>query len=197
MTPSHPHDPFVDLWHTAPKPDTQQVLRDLQRHRRMHRRFNWGLALILAMISLLLISKEVSGRLPTLGWLSAIWLLSLAASAVWHWRVHGRRTGVLERDTVSLLKFMIRQARTDLFLAQCLYKGVPLGAAFGFLVMKFLGLRPAPRALTADPLLVLIQTSVAVAVLIAMVVTGVILARSRRTQVQELSEKLKLIDTGL
>jgi hypothetical protein len=40
MTSSPPHDPLVTLWQTAPKPDAQRLVRDLQRSNRLHERLN-------------------------------------------------------------------------------------------------------------------------------------------------------------
>jgi hypothetical protein len=63
--------------------------------------------------------------------------------------------------------------------------------------MELAGIRPSPPALAVHAPLHLIQTGAGIATLIAMIVTGVILARSRRLQVQELSEKLRLIQADL
>ena len=78
-----PGDPLVTLWHTAPKPDTQHLLQDLQRLTRLHRRLNRTVATIMCGISLLLIFEEATGRVPTHGMLSVIWILGLVLGVLW------------------------------------------------------------------------------------------------------------------
>jgi hypothetical protein len=92
---------------------------------------------------------------------------------------------------------MIARAKSDLLVARCLYAGVPCGAMVGFFVAKLAGISPSPSAIAAHAYLHLIQTGAGMAALIAMMVTGAILGRSRRLQVQELSEKLRLIKADL
>jgi hypothetical protein len=67
----------------------------------------------------------------------------------------------------------------------------------GFLAVKLAGIGASPNAIAVPPHRHLIETGARVAALIAMTVIGVILARSRRLQVQELSEKLRLIKADL
>jgi hypothetical protein len=62
--------------------------------------------------------------------------------------------------------------------------------------MKLADLGAASPAIV-HPRLHLIQTGAAIAALVAMMVTGVILARSRGLQVQELGEKLRLLKAEL
>jgi len=197
MTSLPPHDPLITLWQTAPQPDAQHLLQDLQRLNRLHRRLNRIVFAILCGISLLLIFEETTGRVRTHGALSAIWILGLVAGVVWHRRARCNRSDALTLDTVSLLKFMIARAKSDLFIARCLYAGVPCGAMVGFFVAKLAGIGAPPSAIAAHPLLHVIQTGAGVAALIAMMVTGAILARSRRVQVQQLSEKLRMIQTDV
>jgi hypothetical protein len=98
---------------------------------------------------------------------------------------------------VSLLKFMIARAKRDLRIARWLYAGVPCAAVASFLAVKLAGIGASPNTIAVPPRLHLFETGARVAALIAMTVTGVILARSRRLQVQELSEKLRLIKADL
>ena len=100
-------------------------------------------------------------------------------------------------DTVSLLKSMIARAKSDLFVARCLSAGVPCGALAGYAVTRVIGISASPSAIAVHAHLHLIQTGAGIAALIAMMVTGAILAPSRRLQVQELSEKLRLIQADL
>ena len=197
MTSLPPHDPLVTLWQTAPKPDSQHLLQDLQRLNRLHRRLNRIVFVILCGISLLLIFEETTDRVTTHGALSVIWILGLVTGVVWHRRARCNRSDALTLDTVSLLKFMIARARSDLFIARCLYAGVPCGAVVGFFVAKLAGFGAPPSAIAVHALLHAIQTGAGVAALIAMMVTGAILARSRRVQVQQLSEKLRLIQADV
>jgi hypothetical protein len=192
-----PNDPLVTLWQTAPKPDTGHLLQDVQRLGRLHQRLNRSVFAILCGISLLLIFEEATGRIATHGMLSAIWILALTFGAIWRRRARCSRSDALSLDTVSLLKFMIARAKRDLFVARCLYVGVPFGAALGYLVMNLVdGGAPSPAG-DGNGYLHAIQTGAGIAALIAMMVTGAVLARSRRLQVQELSEKLKMIQAEL
>jgi hypothetical protein len=59
----------------------------------------------------------------------------------------------------------------------------------GFLVVELAGIGASPSATAVHAQLHLIQTVAGIAALIAMMVTGVILARARSLQVQELSEE--------
>ncbi len=191
------YDPLVNLWQTAPKPDTQHLLLDLQRLNRLHRRLNRTVFAILGGISLLLIFEETTGRVTTHGWLSAIWILGLVLGLLWRRRARRNRSDALNLDTVSLLKSMIARAKGDLFIARCLYAGVPCGAVLGYLTVKFAGISQSPSAVAAHAQLHMIQTGAGIAALAAMIVTGIILARERSLQVQELSEKLRLIQADL
>ena len=168
MTSLPPHDPLVSLWQTAPKPDTHHLLQDLQRLKRLHKRFNWSLVAIFCGISLLFIFEEATGRVTTHGMLSVVWILSLVLGAVWQRRARCNRSDALTLDTVSLLKFMIVRAKNDLFIARCLYAGVPCGAAVGFVFGGMAGFNPSPSAIAAHAQLHLIQTGVGIAALIAM-----------------------------
>jgi hypothetical protein len=197
MTSLPSHDPLVTLWQTAPKPDAKHLLQDVQRLNRLHQRLNRTVFAILCGISLLLIFEEATGRVTTHGTLSAIWILGLGLGVVWHRRAQCNRSDALTLDTVSLLKVMIAQAKSDLLVARCLYAGVPCGALVGFLVVKLAGISGSPQAMAVHPHLTQVQTGAAMAALIGMMVTGAILARSRHLQVRELGEKLRLIKTDL
>jgi hypothetical protein len=192
-----PHDPLVALWQTAPKPDTQHLLHDLQRLNRQHQRLNRSVSAILCGISLLLIFEEATGRVTTHGALSAIWILGIASGVLWRRRARCSRSDAFALDTVSLLKFLIARAKSDMFIARCLYAGVPCGALVGLVVAKVAGIGASPAAIATHPRLHLIQTVAGVAALIVMMAAGAILARSRRHQVQELGEKLRSIEADL
>jgi hypothetical protein len=126
MTSLPQHDPLVTLWQTAPKPDTQHLLQDLQRLDRLHQRLNRSVFAIMCGTSFLLIFAETTGRVTTHGTLSVIWILGLVIGVVWHRRARCNRSDALTLDTISLLKFMIARAKSDLFVARCLYAGVPV-----------------------------------------------------------------------
>lgn len=194
MTSLPPHDPLIALWQTAPKPDTHNLLQDLQRLNRLHQRHNRSIRAIMCGIAILLIFEEATGRLATHGILSAIWILGLIIGVVLQRRSRCNRVDALALDTVSLLKFMIARAKKDLFVARCLYAGAPCGAVVGFIIAKLADIGPSQAV---GPRLNMIQTGAGIAALIAMMVTGVILARSRRLQVQDLTEKLRSINADL
>jgi hypothetical protein len=191
------HDPLIVLWQTAPKPDSSHILVDLQRVNRLHQRLNRSVFAIVCGIAVLLIFEEMTGRLTTHGALSVIWILVLAIGAIWRRRARCSRSDALALDTVSLLKFMIARAKSDMFVARCLYTGVPLGAGFGLLVAKLAGISSSPSTKAGSPHLHMAQTGAGIAALVIMMVVGVILARSRHFQVHELSEKLKSITADL
>jgi hypothetical protein len=197
MTSLPPHDPLVALWQTAPEPDTHHLLQDVQRLNRLHQRLNRSLLAILCGIALLLIFEEATGRIASHGILSVIWTLGLVIGLIWHRRARCNRSDALTLDTVSLLKLMIARAKSDLFVARCLYAGVPLGAVAGFVVAKLAGIGASPLAKSVNPHLHMVQTSAGIAALIIMMVVGAILARSRSLQVQHLSDKLRSIQADL
>jgi len=197
MTSSPQPDPFVALWQTAPKPDTHHLAHDVRRLNQLHQRLNRSILAILCGIAVLLVFEEATGRLASHGILSVAWTLAIVTGVARHRRAQCNRSDALTLDTVNLLKSMIARAQKDLFLARCLYAGVPCGAALGTLVIKLVSAGSAPSATTLHSRLQLIQTGAGIAALIIMIVTGLILARSRSRQVQELSEKLKLIEADL
>ncbi|MEO8593410.1 MAG: hypothetical protein ABI759_08810 [Candidatus Solibacter sp.] len=196
MNSSPSPDPLVALWRTAPKPDTQHLLQDLHRLRRMHQRLERMVVAMLCAVSVLLILAEATGRIATHGILSVIWMLGLAIGVARQKFARHDRIDALALDTVSLLKYMLARAKSDLFIARCLYAGVPCGALVGTLAAKIIGIGASRAAIAAHPQLQPILTYAGLAVLIIMVVTGVILARSRRLQVKALTEKLRSVEAG-
>jgi hypothetical protein len=194
---SVPPDQLVSLWQTAPKADTQHLLQDLQRLNRLHQSHNRSILVIVCGIAILLLFEEATGRLASHGILSAVWIAGVVAGAVWQKRARCNRLDALTMDTVSLLKAMIARAKSDLFVARCLYAGVPLGAAIGYAVSELAGIGTPASARAARPHLNMIQTDAGVAALVIMMIAGAILARARSLQVRDLSEKLKSIETDL
>jgi hypothetical protein len=161
-----PHDPLVGLWQTTSPPDTRNLLHDLQRLNWLHQKMKRSLLAILCGISILLVFEEATGRLVTHGALSAIWIFGIAIGVLWRRRARCHRSDALASDTVSLLRFPIARAKSEMFVAGCLWAGVPCGALVGLVVAKLAGI-------------------------------GAVLARSRRLQVRELTEKLKFIESEL
>jgi hypothetical protein len=197
MNSSPSNDPLVALWQTAPKPDTQHLLQDLQRLKQMHQRLERTVLAILCGVSLLLILAEATGRFVTHGILSLVWILGLAIGVARQRRARCKRIDALAFDTVSLLKVMLARAKSDLFIARCLYAGVPCGALVGALVTKIAGIGASKAAVAVHPQIDLILTGAGMAVLVHMVVAGVVLARSRGLQVKALTEKLRSAEAEL
>jgi hypothetical protein len=197
MTSSPQSDPFIALWQTAPKPDTHHLANDVQRLNRLHQRLNRSILAILCGIAVLLAFEEATGRLASRGILSVAWTLAVVIVVARHRRARCNRFEALTLDTVSLLNSMIARAKSDLSLARRLYIGTPCGAVLGGLVMKLISAGSPPSAPSPHSGLQLIQTGAGIVTLIVMIVTGLILARSRNLQVKELSEKLKLIEADL
>jgi hypothetical protein len=197
MTTMPEQDPLVSLWQTAAKPDKQYLLQDLQRLNRLHQRLYRIVFAIMCGTALLLIFEEATGRVTTHGTLSVIWTLGLVLGVLWHRRAQCNHSDAIALDTVSLLKFMIARAKRDLRIARCLYAGVPCGAVAGFLAAKLAGIGASPNAIAISAHVHLMQTGAGVAALIIMMVTGVILARSRSVQLRELSEKLRAVESDL
>ena len=193
MTPQPPRDPLAALWQTAPKSDTSSLLQDLQRQNRHHQRLYWIVFVILCGTALLLVFDAVTERSITHGALCVMWILGLAFGVAWHRRARCNRAEAITFDTVRLLRFMIARAKKDLRIARCLYAGAPCGAVAGFIMARLTGFGTLPNAIAVSPQVHLIRTGAAVAALITMVVIGLIVARDRRLQVQELREKLRSI----
>ena len=74
---------------------------------------------------------------------------------------------------------------------------MPCGAVAGYIAMKLAGIGTPPLANGISPRLRTIQTGAGIAALIVMMAAGAIPARSRRLQVQELGDKLRLIADDL
>lgn len=197
MTSLPPQDPLAALWQTAPTPDTSSVLKDLQRLNRRHQRLYRIVFTILCGTGLLLIFDAVTERSMTHGALSVIWILGLVLGFVWHRRARCNRAEAITFDTVRLLRFMIARAKKDLRIARCLYAGAPCGAVAGFIMARLTGFGTSPNAIAVSPQVHLIRTGAAVAALITMMVIGLIVARDRRLQVQELREKLRSIQEDM
>ena len=92
---------------------------------------------------------------------------------------------------------MIARAKRDLFVARCLYAGVPCVAVAGYIAMTLAGFGAASRAAVSVHICARFETGAGIAALIVMMAAGIILARSRRVQVQELSDKLRSITEDL
>jgi len=197
MTSMPPHDPLVSLWQTAPKPNTQHLMQDLQRLNRLHRRHNRSVLAIVCGIAALLVFEEATGRAASHGFLSLGFIAVVVTGVVWQKRARCNRLDVLTLGTTRLLKAMIARAKRDLFVARCLYAGVPLGAAVGYAVSKFFGIGAPSQGRAAHLHLEMVQTVAAVVTLVVMIVAGAILARSRSVQVRELNEKLRAIESDL
>ena len=197
MTPLPSQDPFAALWQTAPKSDTSSLLQDLQRVNRNHQRLYWIIFAILCGTALLLVYDAVTERSMTHGALAALWILGLVFGFAWHRRARCNRAEAIAFDTVRLLKFMIARAKRDLRLARCLYAGVPCGAAVGFILAKLTGFGASPDAIAPSPQMHLIRTSAGLTALITMMGIGLIVARQRRLQLQDLKEKLRSLQEDL
>ncbi len=197
MSSLPPQDPLIALWQTTAKPDTRRLLQDLQRQRQLHQRLNQTLWAIVCGIDMLIIFEEATGRVTSHGILSVIWTLGLVIGLVCWRRVRCSRSDAFTLDTVSLLKSMVARAKKDLFVARCLYAGVPCGAAAGYLVTKLASTGTPATENGVSSHLGTIQTGAGIAALVIMIVAGVILARSRSLQVKELTGKLKSITQNL
>ncbi len=60
-------DPFVSLWQSAPQPDTRNLVDDLERLHRLHRRQNRTVLAIVCGVAFLFVFEEVTGRLSSYG----------------------------------------------------------------------------------------------------------------------------------
>lgn len=193
MMPLPSQDPLAALWQTAPKSDTSSLLQDLQRVNRHHQRLYRIVFVILCGTGLLLIFDAVTERSMAHGALAVIWILGLVLGVAWYRRARCNRAEAITFDTVRLLRFMIARAQKDLRIARCLYAGAPCGAVAGFIMARLTGFGAAPNATAVSPHVYLILTGAALAALIAMMAIGLVVARERRLQVQELREKLRSI----
>src|ERR1700758_2609230 len=82
-------DPFAKLWQSTPKPDTHQLMLDIQRLHKAHRWHNRMLIFILCGIALLFAFYVVAERSKTLGVVSALWV-AYVTGAIWYQRVRCR-----------------------------------------------------------------------------------------------------------
>lgn len=193
MKPLPSQDPLAALWQTAPKPDPSALLQDLQRVNRHHQQLNRIAFVILCGTAILLVFEAVRESSITLGALSVIWILGLVLGVAWYRRARCNRAEAVTFDTVRLLRFMIARAQKDLRIARCLYVGAPCGAVAGFIMARLTGFGASPNAIAVSAHEHLMRTGAALAALIAMMAIGLVVARDRRLQVQELREKLRSI----
>lgn len=193
MKPLPSQDPLAALWQTAPKPDPSALLQDLQRVNRHHQQLNRIAFVILCGTAILLVFEAVRESSITLGALSVIWILGLVLGVARYRRARCNRAEAVTFDTVRLLRFMIARAQKDLRIARCLYAGAPCGAVAGFIMARLTGFGASPNAIAVSAHEHLMRTGAALAALIAMMAIGLVVARERRLQVQELREKLRSI----
>lgn len=181
-------DPLVRLWQgdRSAGRAAGAVLREVHEFERARRRTNLALAGILGIVSILLFTAELPGRMGTHGLLSAVWNPVAAFSLWWRWRGRLRKVEELGEDTVSLLRRTLARARADLLIARSLYAGVPAGAALGALLTA----RGGGGSGSADAWLRVMLTGVGAAVLVSMIAAGVLLERSRRRQMRVLAGRL-------
>jgi hypothetical protein len=194
MTSLPPQDPLAALWQTATKSDTSSLLQNLQHLNRRHQRLYRLVFTILCGTGLLLIFDAVTERSMTHGALSAI---CLVLGVIWYRRARCNRADAITFDTVHLLRFMIARAKKDLRIARCLYAGAPCGAVAGFIIARLAGFGTSPNAIAVSTQVHLIRTGAAIAALTTMMMIGLIVARDRRLQVQELTEKLRSIQDDM
>lgn len=195
MTSLPAPDPLAALWQTAAGPDTHDLLQAVRRQRRLHQRLNRSVWAIMCGIALLVFFEEATAGIATHGILSIIWVIGITAAAVWQRRARHTRSDALNLDTVNCLESVIGRARADLFVARCLYAGVPGGAVVGYVVVGLADKGVSPHV--ADPELHLVQLGAGIVALLIMMAAGFLLARSRRLQVEELSGKLRSLQAEL
>ncbi len=193
MTEPDPIDPFARLWQSAPAPDTDRLMLDLRRLQAVHRWQNRIVIAILCGTAVLLVFGAIATQSAGLGIAAALWV-AFVIGAVWYQGVRCRAADALDLDTISLLKRMIKRAKRGLVQARRLYAGAPLAAAVSWTATRFFwpGLASGGHAMA--PWMAAAYALVSVAMLGAMVVAGLVLARARRRQLDALSEKLRLFE---
>lgn len=196
MSEPTPIDPFAQLWQSAPKPDTRQLMLDVRRLQTVHQWHNRILILILGATALLLVFGAVTVQSRSLWIVSALWI-AFVAGAIWYQRVRCRANDALDLDTVSLLKRMIQRARRGLTQARRLYVGVPLAAAASAVVTRILLPNLASGGHALHPWLAVTFTALSLVMLAVMVVAGLVLARARKRQLLELTETLQSFEDNL
>lgn len=196
MTETNAIDPFARLWQSAPQPDTGQLMHDLRRLQRVHRWHNRVVAALLGATALVLVFAETVVRSVPLGIVTALWI-AFVAGAVWYRRVRCRAVDALDLDTVSLLKRMIGRAKAGLVQARRIYAGVPLAAAASWLATRLFWPGVWPGRPAGMAWLHVAYMAACLAMLIAMIVAGLVLARARRRQLRELTDKLRLFEGGV
>ena len=197
MTSMPEQDPFVSLWQSASQPDTRNLVRELKHLHRLHRRQNRVILTIVCGIAFLLVFEELTGRLPSHGLISVIWVAGVISGVVWNRRARINRLDGMSSNTAGLLKAMISHAKRDLFVARCLYGGVPFGAIVGYFALLWVGVGSPQLVRTGHPLLHMVQTGAGIAALALMMGAGIALARSRSRQVRELTDKLEAAEMDM
>ncbi len=189
-------DPFAKLWQSAPEPDTAQLMADIRRLQKTHQWHNRVLVGILcATAGLLVFGAACVGAVGL--WIAAALWIAFVAGAIGYERARCRATDALDLDTVSLLKRMIKRARRGLTQARRMYIGVPIAAGVSWIGTRVFLPHLGAGGHALAPWLAAIYTAASFAMLAGMVVAGLVLARARRLQLQELSEKLRSFEEGL
>ena len=175
----------------------ETFVRELKHLHRLHRRQNRVILTIVCGIAFLLVFEELTGRLPSYGLISAIWIAGVICGVVWNRRARINRLDGMSSNTAGLLKAMISHAKRDLFVARCLYGGVPFGAIVGYFALLWVGVGSPQLVRTGHPLLHMVQTGAGIAALALMMGAGIALARSRSRQVRELTDKLEAAEMDM
>jgi hypothetical protein len=193
MTEPDPIDPFARLWQSAPAPDTERLMHDLRRLQAVHRWQNRILIAILSGTAILLVFGAIATQSAGLRIAATLWV-AFVIGAIWYQGVRCRAADALDLDTISLLKRMIKRAKRGLVQARRLYAGTPLAAAVSWTATRFFWPGLASGGHVMAPWLATTYTLASLAMLGAMVAAGLGLARARRRQLDELSEKLRLFE---
>ncbi|MEQ8406178.1 MAG: hypothetical protein RKE49_13870 [Oceanicaulis sp.] len=190
MTFGSEDDGLQALWRDTPPVDAAAVRARLERTNLTHKRLNqvsfalgWIAAAGLAV-------AELAGAVDT-GYLAPI-LVALGMAAAWfHYRRAKRHLqAAFSAEPKAMLAFAIGRSRAGLKLARMLYVGVPAGVVSGYALGAVAGGglawpdRPAEIAFIGG--LVLICAGVSAG--------GVLLARWRKADIEELSRRTRNFD---
>ncbi len=186
MTDTHTRKedfPLAALWQSGGEIDVGPLVQRLQRQNRRLRRLNQLSFLICIAGLLILLVMEFAGQLPTRGLLSLIGSVSVAGSWWKYRKDRARLIAAYSEEPAALLPFLIKRTRAMRNLGRYYYICPLPSVLVGYLAARL----SAPGAAEAAPADVLLAVSAGgLAVLAALIVWGIRLARQKSLELAEL-----------
>lgn len=183
-------DGLQALWRGTPPVDAAAVRARLDRTNQTQKRINQASFALGWIAAAGLAAAERAGAVDT-GYLAPI-LVALGMTAAWlhHRRAKRRLQAEFSAEPRAVLAFAIGRSRAGLKLARVLYAGLPAGVVSGYALGALAGGglawpdRPAEIALIGGFILMCAGVSAG----------GVLLARRRKADIEELSRRTRNFD---